>query len=183
MPDMLASSMDAIKQQFSQLGVQSFSLAGYEADDVLATLAKKIEHNNGHSIILSTDRILCQLISDRIQIYDHFSEKALDQNIVNEKFQVEAALIPEVLGLAGDNSVSIPGVKSIGIKTAVKLICTYGRIEKVIENADSISGHIGNSLIADQEKAILAKKLFTLKTDIELGINLRQFRVQPHHHG
>ncbi len=179
MPDALQDTMAKIQCAFSRIGVRSFSLAGYEADDVMATLANRIARHNGHVVILSTDRILCQILGQRIQVYDHFADANLDIDTVKKKFQVKPAQIPDLLALAGDSGLSIPGVKSVGIRTAAKLINDHGNLEKVLAAADDMPGKLGSKLYHGKDDARLARKLFTLKTDLELGINLNQFRYTP----
>lgn len=176
MPSTLHDAMADFESAFSNNGVRTFSLANYQADDVIATLANKIALRDGHVVILSTDRIFCQLLSNQIQVYEHFADYYLDSELVKKKFQVKPEQIPHLLALAGDSSVSIPGIKSVGIRTAAKLINDHGNLEKVLAEADKIPGKLGSKLYSGKEDARLAYKLFTLKTDIELGVNLSQFR-------
>lgn len=176
MPSTLQSAMGAFESGFKKIGVGSFSLLGYEADDVIATLAVKTAIHKGDVVILSTDRILCQLLNDNITVYDHFNNRYLDADIVYQKFLVSPNQIPELLALAGDTSVSIPGIKTIGLRTAAKLISDYGTLEKTLSASDSIPGKLGTKLFNGKEEANLALKLFSLKIDIDLGINLNQIR-------
>ncbi|WP_423909190.1 flap endonuclease Xni [Candidatus Spongiihabitans sp.] len=176
MPAALHSAMADFESAFSDLGVRTFSLPGHKADDVIATLANKIALRGGHVVILSTDRILCQLLNSWIRVYDHFADHYLDSEMIKKKFQVKPEQIPHLLALAGDSSLSITGIKSIGIRTASRLINDHGNLEKVLATADNMPGKLGSKLYSGKEDARLAYKLFTLKTDIELGVNLSQFR-------
>lgn len=177
-PQPLSQSLPEFIVAFSEIGINSFSLDGFEADDVLATLACKTALGSGNAVILSTDRLLCQLLKDRIQVYDHFAQNYLDQSAVQRKYHVPSHQIPEVLALAGDSGLSIPGVQSIGIKTAAKLITEYGGLENVLDQADTIPGKMGEYVKRDSHLARQAHILFQLKTDIELGINLNQLRLK-----
>ena len=179
MPKPLHDAMGAFESMFGDFGINTFSLLGYEADDVIATLATKIALRGGNVVILSTDRIMCQLLSSRIQVYDHFADKFLDDEMVNNKFQVNPEQIPDLMALAGDSGLSIPGVRSIGIRTAAKLIHDYKNLEKVLSTSNDMPGKLGSKLFNGKEDARIAQQLFTLKTDIELGINLNQFRYTP----
>lgn len=179
MPEPLRRGLEQFEPAFGAAGVGCFSLAGYEADDIIATVAVKIAKHNGCALILSTDRNYCQLLSDHIAVFDHFGQRYLDAGMITKRFQVEPRQLPDLLSLAGDSSQSIPGVKSIGIHTAAKLLMDYDTLEKVLEAADDIPGKLGSKLHNGREDARLAKTLFTLKTDIDLGINLNQLRLRP----
>ena len=176
-PKLLIAAMPDIKSAFLESGVSSFELAGYEADDIIATFATRIAQKHGHSIILSTDRLHCQLLSEHIQVYDHFGDRFLDEASVQKKFMTSPSKITHVMGLAGDSSLSIPGVKSVGIKTAARLIDEYGDLQSVLENVSSMAGTLGINLEAGREDAAMAYRLFQLRTDIELGVNLKSFRL------
>ena len=176
MPEDLKVGMSEITRSFLEMGVKSFSKDGFEADDVVATISTKIAHSGGHSIILSTDRIHCQLLSDHIQVFDHFTERYLDHEVIEKKYQVPQRLIPDALALAGDSSLSIPGIESVGIKTAAKLINQFGNLNGVFAARDQIPGKLGEKIRSGEESARLGLQLFTLKKDIPLGINLSEFR-------
>lgn len=178
MPASLRGRLPQIERAFSEIGVECFSLGGYEADDIIATVAVKIAKCHGHALILSTDRNYCQLLGANIQVFDHFGQRYLGDDIIKKRFQVEPRQLPDLLSLAGDSSLSIPGVKAIGIRTAAKLLNDYGSLEKTLKAADDIPGKLGSKLHGGREDARLAKILFTLKTDIDLGINLNQLRYR-----
>ncbi len=188
MPDLLRNTLPQLERAFADSGVRCFSLAGYEADDVIATLAIKIaahcaQYGDGHALILSTDRNYCQLLdanhNENIKVFDHFGQRYLDRAMIKKRFQVDPWQLPDLLALAGDSSVSVPGVKSVGIRTAAKLLGDYGSLEKILKVADDLPGKLGSKLHAGREDARLAKILFTLKTNIDLGINLNQLRYRP----
>ncbi len=176
MPEPLRTGLAQFEQAFGEIKVMCFSLAGYEADDLIATVAVKIARHNGHALILSTDRNYCQLLSEHIAVFDHFGQRFLDRDLIVKRFQVEPRQLPDLLALAGDSGASIPGIKSIGIRTAAKLLGDYGTLEKTLKAAKDIPGKLGGKLRNGREDARLAKTLFTLKTDIDLGINLKQLR-------
>ncbi len=179
MPEALHNAMPDLEKEFDGIGVKCFSLDGYEADDVIATLACKIASHQGLALVLSTDRILCQLLSEQIKVYDHFSGEYLDEDKIRHKFFVDADKIPQVLALAGDNSLSIPGVKGVGIRTAAKLINQYDNLDGVLNSGNGIPGKLGENIASSKNEIALGLQLFTLKTDINLGINLNQYRFTP----
>ena len=176
MPVPLQATMPDFESAFNQLGVGTCSSPDYKTADVIATLARKIALHRGQVVILSTDRILCQLLNSQIQVYDHFANRYLDSAMIKKKFQVNPDQIPDLLALAGDSRLSIPGIKSIGIRTATKLINTYDTLENVLAAAANMQGKLGSKLCSGKDDARLAYQLFTLKTDIDLGINLNRFR-------
>ena len=179
MPAALADSMAQIEQAFAAVGVQTLSRSGYEADDVIATLAGKIGAHGGQSLILSTDRNYCQLLGRHTRVFDHFNQHHLDADVIRKRFDVQPWQLPHLRALAGDSHLSIPGIASIGIRTAARLINDYGALNQVLEAAGQIPGKLGSKLCSGRQDAELAFRLFTLKTDIDLGINLNQYRYQP----
>ncbi len=179
MPEPLSRSMPELKLAFEKMRVLSYEKTGYEADDVLATMATKIASHHGTAKILSTDRNHCQLLSPNISVYDHFAQRPLDRERIFDKFGVEPHQLPLLLALAGDSGLSIPGIPSIGIRTAARLVNEYQTIDRLLEAAKDMPDKIGTKLYNGQNVARLGFELFTLKTNIELGINLNQFRYQP----
>lgn len=177
MPRLLQESMPFICSKFLESGVSSFELSGYEADDLIATFATRVSMNLGNVVILTTDRIQCQLLSEKIRVYDHFSARYLDETVILDKFGVTPDLIPDVMALAGDSSLSVPGVRSVGIKTAARLVNEYGSLAGVFESMDSVKGSIASHLAEDRHHAELAYQLFCLKGDVILGVNLKDYRV------
>lgn len=178
MPQELRENLARIAEAFAEIPVRCFSLPNFEADDVIATLAVKIAARDGFAVILSTDRNYCQLLGARIAVFDHFAQKYLDAEVIQKKFQAQPRQLPELLALAGDSGVSIAGVQSVGARTAAKLLRAHGNLEAALEaaRAGKIRGKLGASLRAGAEDARRAKILFTLRTDLALGVNLREFR-------
>ena len=177
MPAALEQAMPDIVKGLEELGVRSLCMDGYEADDVIASVASRVAAKNGNVIVLSTDRLLCQLLDTRITIHDHFNQRSLDRKYVFDRFGVEPGLIPDLLGLAGDSGVDVPGVPSVGIKTAAKLIGQFGSLDNVLAHAEEVTGRTGESLQEHKQAALDGAQLFTLKTDIVLGVNLQDFRM------
>lgn len=180
MPQPLGNGLARLEQAFGEMKVACFALDGFEADDIIATIACKVAARGGRAVILSTDRHYCQLLQPNIAVFDHFAQRPLDAAMVSQKFQVAPQQLPDLLALAGDSSASIPGVKSIGLRTATKLIAEYHTLEKTLAIADGqINSKTYARLQSGREDARLAKTLFTLKTDIDIGLNLSQLRYQP----
>ncbi len=175
MPPPLRRGLEQFAQAVNALALKCFSLSGYEADDVIATTAVKIAQRNGQALILSTDRNYCQLLSPHIAVFDHFGQRYLDRDLIMQRFQVQPWQLPDLLALAGDSSASIPGVQSIGVRTAAKLLARHGSLEKLL-TATTLPHKINAKLQRGKQDARLAKTLFTLKTDLSLGLNLSQLR-------
>ena len=178
MPPDLEESLPEIREAFLGLGVPSIEVDAVEADDIVATLAAKIEAGNLPATILSTDKIFLQLLSDRIRVRDHFGKKDLDHAYVVEKFQVRSDQLVDLLALAGDPTNSVPGVPSVGRKTAAKLLQEYGTLENILSHAPQIRGRLGRVILEHKDNALLYRKLMRLKKDIDLGLNLRSFRYR-----
>lgn len=180
MPEALHATLPAYREAFlDELGVKSFDLPAVEADDVIATLACKAAQGGCNAVILSTDKIFLQLLSDRIRVRDHFAPRDLDRAYVERKFGVPPEHFVDFLALTGDSTNSIPGVVGIGPKTAAKLVAQYGSLGEILSAAGSIEGKLGERLRGSLDEALLAESLVRLRVDHELGVNLHDFRL-PH---
>jgi DNA polymerase-1 len=174
MPDELAIQLPIVKELLDALNIKRFEVKGYEADDVLGTLAKQTEKEGLEAIIVTGDRDSLQLVSDGIRVKYPSTRGGKTSTIdytkeaVVEKYGLEPEKLIEVKGLMGDSSDNIPGVKGVGEKTALKLVSDYSSLEGVYENIDNISGKsLKEKLINDREMAFISRKLGTIKTDIE----------------
>ena len=178
----LAAGLGEIGARFQEDDVPIISVPGFEADDVLATVARRIAEHDGAALILSTDKSMCQLLSSRIGVYDHFANRPLDVAYVQKRFDVPPMRLPVLWGLAGVASVGFPGVPSVGPKTAARLINEYGDLEAILGAAAGMPGKLGAALRAGADSARLGQRLFTLRDDVRVGINLRQLRyIAPAH--
>ncbi len=176
MPEDLQASLPRFKEAFLSEGVRSVEKDSIEADDIVATLADKIALRGGIAVILSTDKVFLQLLSANIRVRDHFRKSFLDRSFVREKFGVNPDQLVDLLALAGDSTNAIPGVPSVGMKTAARLLEQYGTLEHVLEQARTIGGRNGTALEEHADDALLARRLIRLRQDIELGLNLQSFR-------
>ena len=121
-PDDLVKHIPAIFRAVDAFGVRRFELAGFEADDIIATVAAKAEKSGYQVEIITGDKVLMQLVGPHITLYDTMKEKRIDAKGVFERFQVEPRQVVDLLALMGDSSDNIPGVTGIGEKTAAELI-------------------------------------------------------------
>jgi protein Xni len=181
MPEVLRTDLHRYREAFSRVGVSSVAKEGLEADDVIATLAVKVAASGGEAIILSTDKIFCQLVGEGISLRDHFQNRILDRGDIMEKLGVPPEGLVDLWALAGNPTTNIPGVPRVGIKTAAKLLQRYATLEGVLGAAAAIPGKLGESLAlaghADQART--SRALAALRCDLELGWNLKSFALAP----
>jgi DNA polymerase-1 len=179
MPDALQPQIPVIKELIRAYAMPILEKEGIEADDVIGTLAKTYEGKGFRVVIVSGDKDLLQLVSDRVIMIDTMKDKTFDVEGVKEKFGVGPDRVVDVLGLMGDVSDNIPGVPGVGEKTALKLIQEYGSVEGVLANADQVRNEkIKKALKENADLARLSKKLATVKTDAEIEFTLEKARLQ-----
>ena len=174
MPDELREQIEPLYELIDALGVRRISIAGVEADDVIATLAEQAQTEGLQVLISSGDKDLAQLVSERVVLEDSMQDKRYDAEAVKEKFGVGPARIGDWLALTGDASDNIPGVEKVGPKTATKWLEQYGDLNSVIENADEIGGKIGENLRSALDQLPKSRKLVELKRDVEIDVTLEE---------
>ncbi|GLC32174.1 DNA polymerase I [Clostridium omnivorum] len=177
MPDELSEQFPVLKDILNLLAIDIFEIDGFEADDLIGTLAKFAEKKEIEVYIVTGDRDALQLASDNIKVVINkkgMTEKEIyDKERMTQEFGVTPTQFIDVKGLMGDSSDNIPGVPGIGEKTAFKLIKEYGSIENVLLNIDNISGNkIKENLREYSEQAIFSKKLATIITEVPIEIDL-----------
>lgn len=159
MPEDLIVQIEALKEIIPSMGIPLYSVSGYEADDVINTLAEK---NNGPVWLVTKDKDLHQLVSDKVKVYDYQNDVLIDRQGVFEKFGLYPENILDMLALAGDTSDNIPGVAGVGIKTAQILIEKYATLECIFENIAEIKGKLQEKLIIGKDNAFLSRELAKL---------------------
>ena len=166
-PEDLIPQFEYIRKAVKAFSLPSIELINYEADDLLATYAKQIVDAGAKVTVISSDKDLMQLVSEKIRLYDPMKNKVLGENEVFEKFGVKPNQVIDVQSLAGDPSDNIPGVPGIGVKTAAELINKYKTLEILLKNINEIpQNKRRETLLTNKDKAILSKKLVTLKDDV-----------------
>jgi DNA polymerase-1 len=166
MPDELAAQIAPIHELVRALGLPLVSIEGVEADDVIATLARR---EDGPVVISTGDKDLAQLVDGHITLVNTMSGEVLDRERVHEKFGVPPERIVDYLALVGDTSDNVPGVPKCGPKTAAKWLRAYDSLDGVIAHADAIGGKIGANLRAALDDVRRARDLVTIRTDVEVG--------------
>ena len=175
-PDDLAPQFEYIRKSVKAFNLPSIELLNYEADDLIATYAKQIVESGAKATIISSDKDLMQLVSEKVRLYDPMKNKVLGEKEVIEKFGVKPSQVVDVQSLAGDSSDNVPGVPGIGIKTASELINKYKTLDNVLKNAKEIpQNKRRETLLLNKDKALLSKKLVTLKDDVPVKDELSSF--------
>ena len=166
-PDDLAPQFEYIRKSVLAFNLPSIELLNYEADDLIATYAKKITDAGAKVTVISSDKDLMQLVSDKIRLYDPMKSKVIGEKEVLEKFGVKPSQVIDVQSLAGDSSDNVPGVPGIGVKTAAELINKYKDMDTLLKNASEIpQNKRRETLLENKDKALLSRKLVTLKNDV-----------------
>ena len=170
MPDELRAQLEPVKSICKAIGFPLIEIAGVEADDVIATIAKKAKEANYKCVISSLDKDLMQLVKDPdTTLMNTMKHEIFNEDKVFEKFGVKPSQIIDMLALVGDTSDNIPGVPKVGQKTAAKWLNEYGDIETIKKNADSIKGVVGDNLRNSLDDLDRNIDLVSLKTDVDIG--------------
>lgn len=166
-PEDLAPQFEYIRKSVEAFNLPSIELSNYEADDLIATYTKQIIKVGAKVTVISSDKDLMQLVSDKVRLYDPMKSKVLGEKEVVEKFGVKPDQVIDVQSLSGDPSDNIPGVPGIGIKTASELINKYKTLDVLLKKADEIpQNKRRETLLANKDKALLSRRLVTLKDDV-----------------
>ena len=178
-PDDLAPQFDYIRKSVLAFNLPSVELVNYEADDLIATYVDKILSEGAKVTIVSSDKDLMQLYKKNVRIFDPMKNKFINEEDVQKKFGVDSSKVIDVQALAGDSSDNVPGVPGIGVKTAAELINKYGNLETLLKSAQEIKQNKRReTLIENKDKAIISKKLVTLKHDAPVDRDLDEFKLK-----
>jgi DNA polymerase I len=182
MPDALSRQIPYIHRVVEAFAIPVIKLAGYEADDLIGTLATQAASQGLEVVIVTSDKDMFQLLSPAIRIYDPVKEKFLTEEDCLDRFGVEPTRVVEVMGLMGDATDNIPGVKGIGEKTAKKLIAEFGTIENLLTNLSKVKGDKLRALLeAHADEARQSRKLATIVTDCPVTFEHEKFRLGENH--
>ncbi len=181
MPEEMVGQLGHIKKLLSAFGVPTVERPGYEADDVIGTLAQLAAKENIDVFMVTGDKDFMQLVTPKIKMYKPGKSgtevEIVDEKGVANKFGVKPSQVIDVLALTGDAVDNVPGIKGIGDKTAIPLIQKYGTIEKVLSSADKIEKPaLREKLKSGKDMALLSKYLVTIKTDVPLGVDFHTLK-------
>jgi len=178
-PDDLIPQFEYIRKSVKAFNLPSIELLNYEADDLIATYAKQITDAGAKVTVISSDKDLMQLVSDKIRLYDPMKSKVIGEKEVLEKFGVKPNQVIDVQSLAGDSSDNIPGVPGIGVKTAAELINKYKNLDTLLRKASEIpQNKRRETLLENKDKALLSRRLVTLKEDVPVKDDPSSFVIK-----
>lgn len=178
MPPDLVKQIEPIHAIIKAMGFPILTLDGFEADDVIGTLAKQASRHGEKTVISTGDKDLAQLVNDDVTLINTMSGSVLDEAGVKEKFGVRPDQIIDYLTLVGDTSDNVPGVPQVGPKTAAKWLNEYDTLDGLIENVNQIKGKVGENLKAHLPQLPLTKTLVTIKCDVPLPFTHDDLKLQ-----
>ncbi len=183
MPDELVDQLPQLWNLLDAMNIVTITKPGFEADDIIGTLVTQAPKHGLDAYIVSGDKDFMQLVNEHVFLYTtvrrtHETVIYDRQGVIN-RWGVPPEKIIDLLGLMGDSSDNIPGVKGVGEKSAVKLLQEYGSLEDALVNAEKITNkRVRNGLLECQEAALLSKELVTIVTDMELGLDIPDLERQ-----
>jgi DNA polymerase-1 len=178
-PEELVPQFPLVRRASVAFAAHAIELAGFEADDIIATYAREAEAKGARVTIVSSDKDLMQLITGKVLMLDPMKNKLMGREDVIEKFGVGPELVIDVQSLAGDSVDNVPGAPGIGIKTAAQLLTEFGSVEALLERAGDIKQpKRRETLIAFADQVRISKRLVTLKDDVPLPVSLEDLAVQ-----
>jgi DNA polymerase I len=183
MPDLLGEQFPFFRPIVEAFGYRNLEFEGWEADDVIATLATRADEEGIRTVVVSTDRDAFQLVSDNVVLM-MTPRGVADVNVytpdrVEARYGIRPDQIPDFIGLKGDTSDNIPGVPGIGDKTAGQLIAQYGSLEEVLEHVDELSPARRKNLIEHADQARKSKELATVRRDLEVECDPAELVLLP----
>jgi len=180
MPDELSEQMPIIKEVVSAYNIPIYEIEGYEADDVLATIAKRAKKAGHEVYIVTGDKDVLQLVDSCIKIYNVHKEGSIyDEKKVKERYGVGPEKIVDLMALMGDSSDNIPGIPGIGEVTAAQLVAKFGSLDKIFSNVEKIeSEKLRKRLIEFKEQAKLSRELATVDPDVPVDVDLDELKLK-----
>lgn len=176
MPDILASALPQLEDAVKQHGLSCWQQPEYEADDVIATLATKMIQHQQQVTIVSTDKGYLPLLLQGIRIYDPFTREYQTQEKVQQKFGVPPEQLVRFWSLVGDNTNNVPGVSGIGPKTAQELMALGDTLTEALEHPDCHK-KLREKILQHKDNIKCFMQILSLRTDLQLGINLQTIRL------
>ena len=177
MPETLIVQVDRITSLVRTLGIPIYTAPGFEADDLLATFAAQLKDQDVDVFLVSRDKDLEQLLTDRVSLYDASKNAVIDPEALLDKKGYTPHQAVEIQTLTGDSTDNIPGVMGIGPKTAVKLINQYGSAQAVLDHADELSPKMCARVKAFAQQLPLTRQLVTLRRDVPIAFELEESAV------
>jgi DNA polymerase-1 len=178
MPEDMAVQIPYIKEVTAAFNLPIIEMPGYEADDLIGTLARRAEKEGFKVVMVTGDKDFMQLITDKTAIWDPMKDNSIDIDTIREKFGLEPSQMIDVQGLSGDATDNIPGVPGIGSKTALDLVKTYNSMQELYEKLDAITKKKQRENLENyREQAFLSRELVTINTAAPVKLDLANFKV------
>ncbi len=177
-PDDFKIQVPKIFEMVDSLGIPQVQIEGYEADDIMGTIAKEMEEKGISVVLVTGDKDFCQLVSEKVTLIDTMRDKKTGIKEVTQRFGVPPESVIDVFALSGDATDNIPGVRGVGEKTASELIGKFRTIESLYENLNELPQRQRDLLEANKESAILSKRLVTIETSIPMSVSLEGFEYK-----
>ena len=179
MPEDLSIQIPYIKDITKGFNIPVVEMSGYEADDLIGTLARKAEEAGFSVIMVTGDKDFMQLVTDKSIIWDPMKEKTIDSDFIKDTYGLEPHQMVDVMGLSGDSADNIPGVPGMGPKTSLALIKTFGSMERLYEQVDTIKKKKQHeNLVRYKEQALLSKKLVRINDNVPLSFTPEDFKYR-----
>ena len=178
MPDDLPVQINRIEQILDAMHIPMLRVDGFEADDIIGTIAKQAADQGIDTYICGKDKDLYQLINDHVFLFDIKTGDRIDRDSMLRDMKVTPQQFLDAFAIQGDTVDNVPGVQDVGPKTAIAWIQEYGSLENLYAHADDIKGKRGDSLRDSKEKVLLSKKLVTINCDVPVEIDPENFAVK-----
>jgi DNA polymerase I len=178
MPEDLVVQIPYVKAITEGFRIPVVEKQGYEADDVIGTLARQAQAEGYPVVMVTGDKDYHQLVTGAATVYDPMKDKIIDLAVVREMYGVEPSQLIDVMGLSGDTSDNVPGVPGIGPKTAMSLVQTFGGMDALYERIDEVRGKRRENLERFKDQALLSRKLVTIDTRVPVAFDPDGFRMQ-----
>lgn len=178
-PPDLKSQMQRVLQIVEAWEIPTIGLEGYEADDVIATIVAKARAQGLKVVVVSADKDLLQLVEEGVLMYDSMRERVFGSSETEGKMLVPPSKVRDLLALTGDTSDNVPGVPSVGPKTAAKLLDRFGDLDGIYEHLDEVKGKLKERLEAHRADAFLSRDLVSLHDDLPLDFSAESCRMGP----
>ncbi|MDR1695427.1 MAG: DNA polymerase I [Endomicrobium sp.] len=175
----LISQMPLAREAVKSLNIAEIEIEGYEADDLIASVAENNKKNEIYTVIVTGDKDILQLVKDdEVAVWNDSKDIMFDEEEVGKKYGVAPAQLLDVFSLMGDASDNVPGIKGIGEKTAVKLVKEFGSLDNILKNSGAIAGKTGTLVQNGSQDALMSRKLVDLNKEVPLGYDLEKFELK-----
>jgi len=179
MPEPMITQVPRIRQAVDALGIQRLEVEGYEADDVIGTLAVKAEREGFDVVMVTGDKDFMQLVNPHVTMFVPMKNEIITPEVIMEKFGITPERIVDLLALMGDASDNVPGIPKVGEKTARSLLAEFGSLDEILARCDQISKAALRVCVKEnREIALLSRKLVTIKTDVPVDVDLESLKFQ-----